>query len=435
MTGERPAEVARTAKGRATRERIIRAAAQVLLSQGLSGFHLDRVRQAASISGSQLSHYFADRQALIRAVVDRQMDLMVQFYRQPALNGLQTIADYEVWAQLSVRWLGSVAHRESPAYHSLAGQLSKSDEVTRATLAAGYWRWADTLEQSFTGMVHSGVLRPPASPRQLAMVLMAGQQGGSIVAVVDRDSVALLDACRFVVNHIRVSATDPRDRRARSLPPRLDTHADRIGLDHTPEHFTVKGLATRARIVRGAADLMYQHGVHRTSLEAVRTHADVSGSQLANYFGSKRELIRQVIALRAHEVLALQRQPTFGPLDSVESLKAWAAAHIGLIDTLYVRGGCTYGSLAGELLEADDGMLDDLAAGYDAWMALLHQGLSAMHDRGVLEERADPRHLATALLVAHQGGALLTHTVGTAEPFRVAVSAAVDYVVSFSRRT
>jgi hypothetical protein len=91
--------------------------------------------------------------------------------------------------------------------------------------------------------------------------------------------------------------------------------------------------------------------------------------------------------------------------------------------------------LAGELLEADDEMLDDLASGYDAWMALLHQGLSTMCDRGVLDERADPRHLAAALLVAHQGGALLTHTVGTPEPFRVAVSAAVDYVVSFRRRT
>jgi TetR/AcrR family transcriptional regulator, transcriptional repressor for nem operon len=58
-----------------------------------------------------------------------------------------------------------------------------------------------------------------------------------------------------------------------------------------------------------------------------------------------------------------------------------------------------------------------------------------MRGRGEMEERADPRHLAAALLVASQDGALLTQTVGTAEQFRVAVSAAVDYVVSFSRRT
>ena len=34
-------------------------------------------------------------------------------------------------------------------------------------------------------------------------------------------------------------------------------------------------------------------------------------------------------------------------------------------EAVYVRGGCVYGSLTGELLEADDGILDDLAAGYD----------------------------------------------------------------------
>jgi hypothetical protein len=47
---------------------------------------------------------------------------------------------------------------------------------------------------------------------------------------------------------------------------------------------------------------------------------------------------------------------------------------------------------------------------------------------------ADPRHLAAALVAAHQGGTLLTYATGSAEPLRVVLNAAVDYVSSFRPR-
>ncbi|MDT5284184.1 MAG: hypothetical protein QOJ20_5379, partial [Mycobacterium sp.] len=42
-----------TAKGRATRERILQSAAEVILVDGMSGLNLKKVREAASVSGSQ----------------------------------------------------------------------------------------------------------------------------------------------------------------------------------------------------------------------------------------------------------------------------------------------------------------------------------------------------------------------------------------------
>jgi Tetracyclin repressor-like, C-terminal domain len=91
------------------------------------------------------------------------------------------------------------------------------------------------------------------------------------------------------------------------------------------------------------------------------------------------------------------------------------------IDTVYRLGGCIYGSLAGELIEADDEVHDDLARGYDQWLELFHAGLAAMRQRGELRADADPRHLAVSLVIAHQGGAMVTHATGDAEPLRVAV--------------
>ena len=82
------------------------------------------------------------------------------------------------------------------------------------------------------------------------------------------------------------------------------------------------------------------------------------------------------------------------------------------VDAVYRQGGCVYGSLAGELIEADAEIHDDLAAGYDQWLELFETGLTAMRRRGDLRPDADPRHLAVSLVVAHQGGAMLTYATG-----------------------
>ena len=204
--------------------------------------------------------------------------------------------------------------------------------------------------------------------------------------------------------------------------------------DDPPARFTRKGLAVRKRIVDTTAELMFEHGVEGTSLEDVRSSAGVSGSQLAHYFDDKRDLTRQVIAARRDDVRKFHTQEALAGLDSIDALEAWADACVAHVDDVYRRGGCVYGSLAGELLEADDEIHEDLAAGYDQWIGLFRDGLTAMRRRGELREDADPRHLATALVTAHQGGAMLTYATGSPEPLRLAVNAAVDYVASFAVR-
>jgi TetR/AcrR family transcriptional regulator, transcriptional repressor for nem operon len=202
--------------------------------------------------------------------------------------------------------------------------------------------------------------------------------------------------------------------------------------DDTTSRLTAKGRATRARIVDVAARLMFQRGVAGTSIDEVRNMAAVSGSQISHYFHDKRDLTRRVIATRCNDVRDFHTQPRLGALDSLEALQAWADANVADIDAVYRQGGCVYGSLAGELTEADPEIHDDLAAGYDQWLELLGAGLSAMQRRGDLRPDADPRHLAVSLVVAHQGGALVTYATDDPEPLRAALNAAVEYVRSFA---
>src|ERR1700760_1854549 len=104
-----------------TRERIVRTATTILLSEGLSGFKLDLVRDAASVSGSQINHYFTDKSDLIREVVDRQADDMVRLHRHPALGDLDTFDDWEHWIDINLRYLHRRRQRGTATYHTLVG--------------------------------------------------------------------------------------------------------------------------------------------------------------------------------------------------------------------------------------------------------------------------------------------------------------------------
>ena len=66
-----------TPKGERTRSRIIDAAAELIYQRGVAGTTLEDVKMAAAVSGSQLYHYFADKEALVQAVIDRQADVIV----------------------------------------------------------------------------------------------------------------------------------------------------------------------------------------------------------------------------------------------------------------------------------------------------------------------------------------------------------------------
>jgi AcrR family transcriptional regulator len=208
-----------TPKGRATRDRIVQAAAELIVAEGLSAFNMERLRAAASVSGSQLVHYFADKGALVRAVVRRQIGVVLDFHRQPKLRDLDSFDDFERWIDLNMRYLRRVGTSgRTPTYHALAAQLAKSNDTTRTALAEGYREWIELLEAAIGRMKDRGVLDPHADPRTLALAVVCAHQGGGTLAFTYRAEWPHADATRFAVNYLRTFATDPDERTAR--PPR-----------------------------------------------------------------------------------------------------------------------------------------------------------------------------------------------------------------------
>jgi AcrR family transcriptional regulator len=197
-----------TVKGRATRDRIISCAAELILREGLSGLSIANVRKAAGVSGSQITHYFADKESLVRAVIFRQTQAILDFHRQPALRNLDTLEDFERWAELTLR-----SRRRSsqtlamPSYGALSAEIDNFDEETCKALAEGQRRWATLLETGLQRMKDHGRLNANADPHELALVLLSAHQGGNLPAT-PRRTWPDRRALDFALSYLRMFCTD-----------------------------------------------------------------------------------------------------------------------------------------------------------------------------------------------------------------------------------
>ena len=193
-----------------------------------------------------------------------------------------------------------------------------------------------------------------------------------------------------------------------------------------PRSLTARGAATRARIVEAAADLIYAHGVERTSLDDVMAASGVSKSQLYHYFADKDALVLEVIARQTERVLDAQR-PHLEALDSLSALKAWRHAIVRLNKAAQGKG-CPLGSLASELANDSEPARRRLAGSFSTWRHHIEKGLAKMQERGELAASTDPHDLALALVSAVEGGLLLAKTAQSSRPLEIALDMAIDHV-------
>jgi AcrR family transcriptional regulator len=181
---------------------------------------------------------------------------------------------------------------------------------------------------------------------------------------------------------------------------------------------TAKGERTRARIIGAAARLIYERGVTGTTLEDVRTAAEVSGSQLYHYFADKDELVQAVVDHQADVIVGNQQRADLG---TVEGLKAWRDMVIAVARSTDGMGGCPLGSLGSQLAESDPQARALVAAGFGRWSAAISDGLRGLHIAGHLPASINPDDLAVTLLAALQGGLLLAQVQRDTRPLETAV--------------
>jgi TetR/AcrR family transcriptional regulator, transcriptional repressor for nem operon len=206
--GARRAEGGLTRKGVQTRRRIVAAAADLILQQGVAGTTLDDVRAEAEVSSSQIYHYFADKEALVRAVVDYRAQTVVGEIHEPMLAAIEGIDGLRAWRDTIVSIQEAAGCLGGCPLGSLGSELAELDHVARGDVAAGCSRWEAAIRACLQGMSDRGQLVPAADPGQLATAMLAALQGGLLLAQIER-SVRPLAAALDVMISLTESLAPP----------------------------------------------------------------------------------------------------------------------------------------------------------------------------------------------------------------------------------
>jgi TetR/AcrR family transcriptional regulator, transcriptional repressor for nem operon len=191
-----------TAKGRATRDRIVRAAAELMLERGVARTTIEDIQEAAGVSTSQMYHYFANKGDLVAAVIDRQTD-QVLGGQEFELHRVDSIEALHRWRNTMVdvmRGLGCVG---GCPIGSLASELSDGDPLARAQLARAFARWEDLIREGLAALAARGELPPGLDVDRLALAMLAGVQGGLLLSQVRRDTAPLEAAVDTIIEHLR----------------------------------------------------------------------------------------------------------------------------------------------------------------------------------------------------------------------------------------
>ena len=195
------------------------------------------------------------------------------------------------------------------------------------------------------------------------------------------------------------------------------------------EPSTRRGKDTKARMVAAAAALMYERGVNAVSVDDIAVASGTGKGQFYHYFATKEELVAQVLRHQLEQVL--EEQSMFR-LDTLDDIRAWFEALVGMQETRRHFRGCPLGSIASEVIDHSDPLRARAAEAFSRWESSLANGLRTMLARGLLRPGADPEALAEATIAVLQGGYLLSSIKRDVRPMRNAVAAAVSHLNSFA---
>jgi TetR/AcrR family transcriptional repressor of nem operon len=173
-----------TPKGARTRSRIVEEAAVLIHERGVAGTTLEDVKVAAEVSGSQMYHYFPDKNELVQAVIEYQADAIVSNQGQL----LRSANGVEAWRRMVISEAKRTQAKGGCPLGSLGGQLAECDPEARALMAAGFDQWAAAIGDGLRSLHADGKLPSGIDPDDLAATLLATLQGGLLLAQVQRST-------------------------------------------------------------------------------------------------------------------------------------------------------------------------------------------------------------------------------------------------------
>jgi TetR/AcrR family transcriptional regulator, transcriptional repressor for nem operon len=191
-----------TPKGRATRERIVAAAAELMSERGVARTTIEDIQEAAAVSTSQMYHYFADKGDLVAAVIDFQTD-QVLAVQHLGFDRLECLDDLRRWRDIMVDMMRDLGCVGGCPIGSLGNELAETDPLARAQVARSFVLWENMIRDGLNVVEARGELPDGTDVDNLALATLAAVQGGLLLSQVRRDTTPLEAALDTMIEHLR----------------------------------------------------------------------------------------------------------------------------------------------------------------------------------------------------------------------------------------
>jgi len=188
-----------------------------------------------------------------------------------------------------------------------------------------------------------------------------------------------------------------------------------------------RGAATRARIIRAAADLFHKQGVGATSPDQVIEASETGKGQFYHYFKSKEGLVHEVLQAYLDDI-AKGTAPLSYEINSWEDLESWFFSNIELQKRFRMTRGCPFGTIGNEVTENDELIRQDLSLIFEVVKNKLAAFFTKEKAKGRLSQDANEEHLANFCIATIQGAMLLGKIKRNSQPAEATVYEAVAHL-------
>jgi len=192
-----------TARGAATRARIVEGAAELFRTGNIVTTTLDDVLLRTATSKGQLFHYFPDgKEQLLLAVAEFEADRALRDHG----DCLSHLTTWEAWDE----WRATVVERhrtgqDGCALSALYLQFGHGTPAAQEIMRRLVRRWVDELAAGMRSMQAGGELSPSFDVDRAAPALLSALQGGVTIMVATGESSYLEAALDLAVERMRAA--------------------------------------------------------------------------------------------------------------------------------------------------------------------------------------------------------------------------------------
>lgn len=177
----------KSARGSETRQRIIRAAADLFHKQGVHATSPDDIIEVSNTGKGQFYHYFQNKEGLVHEVLQTHLEA-IRAGSAPLKYDVDSWEDLERWFQSHLQLQQKFRMTRGCPFGTIGNEVTENDELIRQDLCLIFEVVRSKLSAFFVKQKAKGSIARNADVGELADYCIATVQGAMLMGKIERSS-------------------------------------------------------------------------------------------------------------------------------------------------------------------------------------------------------------------------------------------------------